>query len=372
MNKLIRNTTLALLLSAFGIGWQSAPETGLVYPVNMTLAGDRLFVSDGYTGIHVFDVADPQSPGALFTIPLHGNRGTAVKGDIVYANDYNRLLVIKVDGNSYDVVKTIKTDYAYGDGGMLGVKGPPYRGGFGCMCEDAATPVLTPESSTGTGSSYATFAVIDDYLYYIDYTSIVTMDISTPENPKEISRTRIDWTIDTLYPMSDLLFIGGSQGMFVFDRSNPSRPQEIGRVQHLRACDPVVAAGDVAFVTLRGGGNCGGDQNVLLCVDMTNPAVPSVIAERPMDTPYGLALNGPFLYVSTGLNGFELVDVARPNEPGSLAKFPGWGTRDFIWSGDTLFALGFEDLRIFDVRTPGEPALLSTIGSVAADPVVNR
>ena len=351
---------LATLLATFSIGWRS-PDA-LIYPVNMTLAGDRLLVSDRYNGVHVYDVADPAAPEPRFVIPLSGNRGVAVKGDVVYANDRNHLLVIRLSGDTYEVVNEIELvetrpiDFEGWNEGRIG-----RDNAFGCDCDRAqdAQPAAAP--SPALGSSYATFAVIGNYLYLIDYTSLVTLDISTPEEPEELSRTPIGWEIETLHPTDAMLFIGGTRGMYVLDRMNPAAPRMIGRIEHFRACDPVVVSGSIAYVTLRGGNTCGQARDVLLCVDIENPSAPLVVGEKPLVTPYGLAVREPFLYVSNGQAGFALVDVARPTEPALVGSWHDWATKDFIWAGDVLYVLGFDDLRIFDASDPRNPALIATI-----------
>ena len=363
MKRILRASVLTALLAAFTVGWRAPAPTGLIYPINMTLADDRLYVSDRHTGVHVFDVANPEAPEAAFTIELSGNRGTAVRGNIVYANDYRRLLVIRVEGDTYEVVKEIESTYEH--------EHPPVMmdtvdRGYGCSCplgaqDDFATAPQPSGGSGGTGSSFATFAVIDDYLYYLDYTDIVTMDISTPEDPQELSRRRIGWDIETLFPTDALLFVGGARGMYIFDRSEPASPKEIGRVEHFRACDPVVVSGPVAYVTLRGESVCGGGRNVLLCVSIQNPSNPTIIGEKVLPSPYGLTVKDPFLYVSAGEDGFQLLDISKPTDPKVLAGWADWPTKDFIWSGRFLYVLGFDDLRIFDVSEPGKPELLATI-----------
>ena len=134
MSRVFRNAILAVLLATFTVGWRSSPQTQLNFPISMTLSGERLLVSDRDTGIHVFDVTDLQAPEPIVTIPIYGNRGTAVKGDIVYANKFNRLLVIKVEGSSYEVLKVIDPVDDYGSGGIW-MEGPPSRDyGYGCFC----------------------------------------------------------------------------------------------------------------------------------------------------------------------------------------------------------------------------------------------
>lgn len=370
MKRVCRNVLLLAMLAPLSIGWRATanpPTDGLVYPVNMTLSDGRLFVSDRHSGVQVFDVTDPTQPAHTLTIPLRGNRGTAVRGDIVYANDYRFLRVLRVNKDSYELLQTIDTGPAYDAAPWVG--DDVVDGGFGCACGAQDNPVVQPEASGGGSSSYATFVVIDDYLYYLDDGRLVTMDISNPAYPEELAKIRIGWEAETLYPTDDYLFLGGTRGMYIFDRSNPGRPKPIGELQHFRACDPVVVSGSVAYVTLRGGNACGETRDILLCVSVENPASPRVIGEKPLDTPYGLAVRDPYLYVSTGESGFTLIDVTQPAMPSQLAAWDQWDTKDFIWYDRYLYVLGFRNVRIFDVAEPGHPKLLSTIAPGDPSPV---
>jgi hypothetical protein len=294
------------------------------------------------------------------TIPLKYNQGTAVKNDILYTNDRGSLLAIRIKDDSYEIIKTIAHDPVYYHDVVVT---HPRSRGWGCSSwctqEDAVFAPNSPPASTG--SSFATFAVIDDYLYYLNRGTLMTADISQADDPKDISQTHIGWTVETLYPTDDYLFLGGTRGMYIFDRSDPTSPEKIGKLEHFRACDPVVVSGNVAYVTLRGGNRCGESRDVLLCVNIEDPASPVLIGEKALDTPYGLAVEDPLLYVSTGFNGFELLDVAAPTDPSRIEAWSDRPTRDFIWSNDLLYTLGFDRFVIFDVSTPGQPVLLSEV-----------
>lgn len=368
MNKpVVTPLVLSVLLLAFAVGWRapsaSAPA-GLVAPINLTFFDQTLFVSDPYTGVHVYDVADPSAPRAVTTIALEDNHGTAVKDDILYASEGGSLLVYRRAGDTFTFVTELEAEYDYGywnEGGTTA----KFKGGedsyyYACSCgtSDMVAPVPLSDSQ---GSSYATFAVIDDYLYRVDYTTLVVYDIAAPDQPKELTRKHFGWAIETLYPTEQLLFIGGSQGMYIFDRIDPAAPTLIGHVEHFRACDPVVVSGSTAYVTLRGGNTCGATDDVLLTVNIADPSNPRIVAQKAMSTPYGLAVREPFLYVSTGQSGYALLDVTSPTEPSQLAAWSDWATKDFLWSNDVLFVLGFDDLRIYDVSDPKAPVLRSTI-----------
>jgi len=360
----IKPYLIAIALLSLSIGWRAphaTVEQGVRAPVNMTLHEDLLLVSDSQAGVHVFDVTDPANPARQLTIPLQGNHGSAMRDDIVYANEWNSLLAIRVTEDTYEVVKTIAgPEPVYFDGwsGRDGYKGEAGTG-FGCACSVESTPVMSPEAASGGGgSSYATFTVIGDYLYYLDQNQVVSLDISTPDDPVEISRTYVAWGAETLYPSESYLFVGGTTGMYILNRADPAHPKQIGWIQHFRACDPVVVSDNIAFVTLRGDNRCGPADDILMAVDVTNPSKPRVLCEKPSQTPYGLAVNGDRLYLSTGFNGYELLDVTSPDKPTLIGS---WGdtTRDFIWFGNRLYVMTFGDVAVYDVSDPEDPQLLS-------------
>jgi hypothetical protein len=353
----LRNFLVVAAALSFCIGW-SGPDPGdIVYPVNMTAHDGRLFVSDRYSGVHVYDVADPGTPTHLYTIPLRGNGGNAVVSDVLYASDYETIKAYHLGSESFVLVAEIER----GDPYPGWIDGPVVTSsrGFGCAChEDVASP--RSAHSPSTGSSYATFAVVDDYLYYLDYAELVTISVADPLEPKEIGRSAIGWEVETLHPTEHYLFMGGARGMYIYERSDPTTPRQIGRLIHARACDPVVVEGHTAYVTLRGLGRCGGARDALLSIDIKEPEAPLLICETPVTTPYGLAVAGERLYVSKGDNGFVLYDVAAPERPRELAQWLDV-TKDFIWLGDVLYSMTFDEVNVYDVSDPTSPALLSTL-----------
>ena len=352
---------LAVFLCLLSLGWRhSAPESGQLYrPVSMTLDGNRLLVSDSYTGLHVYDVTNLGAPRKLQTIPFEYNVSSAVKNDIIYTNDSSQLVALRLTEDSYTVVARLGTK-RYFDPDV----NPPYDDEysyFACVCANTFDSDTAPTSPTG--SSYATFAVVDDVLYRVDNSSLLTYDISTPDKPSRFAKIDVGWDIETLHPSPNLLFIGGFNGMYIFDREDPLHPKQLSKIEHARACDPVVASGSTAFVTLRGGNRCGMSDNELLCVNIKDPHAPAVIGQMELTTPYGLAVDNARLYVSHGGNGYSLISVSNPNQPAIEKTWPGESTRDFIWSGNTLFVLSEDNVTIYDVTEPLTPKVLSRVES---------
>src|SRR5258705_11521799 len=117
MNRLVSPLLLVVSFSLLSAGWRSTPPKdaaspdSLMNPVNMTLGGDRLLVSDSYTGLHVYDVSTLTAPAKVIRIPLRYNQSSAVKDDIIYTNSVNQLQAIRVTGDTYQVVAKIGSEY---------------------------------------------------------------------------------------------------------------------------------------------------------------------------------------------------------------------------------------------------------------------
>ena len=369
MKRLVSPLLIVLLLSSFVVGWRTTPRlftaldsNDLVWTQSMTLAGSLLLVSD-VSGLHIYDVSNLAAPTQRMRIRLHDNLSSAVKDDIIYTNDEGQLKAIRLTGDSYTVVDSIGRKYPrYYEGPIDG-----YGGGGCSACTnsyDVATGIPAPG---GTGSSYATFAVIDNYLYRADrHGSLITYDITTPDKIKQIGSVDVGWGVESLYPTPNFLFVGGGSGMYIFDRMQPEKPVQISKIEHTRACDPVVVSGSTAFVTLRGSGICGGAADELLCVTIKDPHKPEVMTAKALVTPWGLALQGPQLYVSHGDSGYSLFDVTDPSSPALTATWNDTPTRDFIWSGHTLFVMSQHNVFIYDVTDPSAPVLLSQVQGPSA------
>ena len=110
----------------------------------------------------------------------------------------------------------------------------------------------TDTSSTGKGGSLARFTIVGNYLYLVDYATLEVYDISTTYAFKR-SSVFVGFSIETIFPYKDKLFVGSRDGMFIYSLADPKKPVKIGAARHLRSCDPVVGNDTLSFVTLRSG-----------------------------------------------------------------------------------------------------------------------
>ena len=364
MKRFFRLIGFLSIFVLFSVGIKYSPNE--FYDIsNIYLTDSLLLISDTFNGITVYSTAASDTPTLITSIPLNGARGMAVKNDIIYAGLWDRIGVYRLtDDGGYDSLHSITLSTWFEGDDIMEVQRYEYHRPF-FSCSGCSAPMTADEmsggGSTGTGGSYAVFAVIDRFLYYVDQSELIALDITDPAKPKELSRLYIDWSIETLYPMEEYLYIGGQMGMYVVDRHNGAQPKMIGSLQHFRACDPVVVRDTFAFVTLRSGSGCGGSENTLLTVSVANPINPKLLNEKGVVTPYGLAVQDSLLFVANGENGYTLFRTEESIKPQIVKQWDDPPAKDFIWSGTSMYMMGFNQVHLVDVSDPMEPRITFTI-----------
>ncbi len=198
---------------------------------------------------------------------------------------------------------------------------------IGSACQkDAGTP--TP--GTGTGGSLARFTIANDFLYVVKADGLTAYNLANPNDPQKTQDTPLNFGVETIFPYRNNLFIGTQTGMYIFGLANPAQPQQLSFFQHVQRCDPVVAQGNFAYVTLRGGSGCRfGGPSTLDIIDISNLSQPRVLRTYPMQSPHGLGVDGELLFVTEGDQGLKVMDISNPLDA-KLIKF-------------------FTDVRAFDV-----------------------
>lgn len=183
-------------------------------------------------------------------------------------------------------------------------------------CDYESLSDSSSDYSTGTGGSMAKFACIGDHLYVVDDNYLQTFDISDSSKIVRTSRIGTNWssTIETIFPKDSLLFLGSTNGMYIFNLKNPATPSFISMMEHFTSCDPVVVQGRYAFVTLRTDnavGSCSRGVNQLQVIDISSLSNPIVKSTYEMVNPRGLAIDGNQLFVCDGM-ALVVMDVTNP------------------------------------------------------------
>ncbi|WP_273568119.1 LVIVD repeat-containing protein [Maribacter halichondriae] len=206
----------------------------------------------------------------------------------------------------------------------------------------------------------ARFKIVGDYLYAVEWASISVFDISDLEKPKVLEDVYTNGTVETIFNQGDILFIGGTQGMYIYDISSPDKPEFVSEFVHGRACDPVVVDGDYAYITLRSGNTCGNTESGLYVVDVSNLNDPQLEVIYPMDEPYGLGIQGHKLFVCDGNSGLKVYDKTDAPNITPLSVFPEIFAYDVIPLANSLLMIGDKVLYQYEY-IDNDIRLLSTL-----------
>jgi hypothetical protein len=200
----------------------------------------------------------------------------------------------------------------------------------------------------GQGGSMARFTINGNYMFTVDHSTLKLFDLSDAAQPNYLERKdqNLRFGIETIFSMDTLLFIGSQDGMYIFDISRPEFPQQISNVSHIRSCDPVVASGSYAYVTLNSEQVwCGNTSNVLNIYDISDLRKPELILTETLNFPKGLGVDGNKLFVCDDRLGVKVYDVSDPYRP--------------VWIDDWAHQPETTDAKAYDV-IPANGLLLVT------------
>lgn len=360
-------------------------NTGKIYSY-----GNYILINERKEGIHIVDNSDPASPVFKTFIEIPGNGDMAVRNNILYADSYVDLVALDISNPMQPVVvKRIENIFP----NSLNIEGmgfeDPEKGILVDVIEVDTTirytykdcgssPVMSDSRDfnsggaevggakgggnvTGIGGSMARLTILNNYLYSVDRSNLQVFDIQNASDPKVWSKVSIGWDIETIFPFKDKLFIGSMTGMFIYDVSTPWSPQLLGQFSHARACDPVVANDKFAFVTLRTGTACGGNQNQLDVLDISDITRPKLVKTYPMQGPNGLGLDKNVLFICDGAAGLKVFDVTTPESLQLLNWQAEIKTFDVIPLGYSLLMIGDDGFYQYDYSDPKNLRLLSKI-----------
>ena len=231
-----------------------------------------------------------------------------------------------------------------------------------CSKESAGTADANSSGTgTGTGGSLARFTISGNYLYLADYSSLKVFDISNPGAPVQKPVVPIGFQVETIFPYKDKLFIGSTQGMFIYSLTDPAAPSKLGSVLHIRSCDPVVANDTASYSTLQGGTACGPAESGLYIYNIKNITTPVLTKLLPLTTPFGLGLKDSVVFVCRGANGLSAINVKKPLNPVVMYTKTDGTYMDVIPIDNLLICYVTTGIMIYDATNP---ANIVKVGSV--------
>lgn len=286
--------------------------------LDLTIIDNHLY-SDMFSALVVFNISDVTQPDLIedFTVE-----------EVFYYNPYRTLVTASRPEESYTYTQYESIDESRGivTGWEVEIRQEPLeeqirylRLDDTAVLETSNTNQASEFNQVSTAGSMTRFLPIDRYLYTINFNELVLFSIGENYQPSRFARLDTGTQAETLFQLNDLLFVGSTTGMLMYDVSSPSNPNYLNSIEHFRSCDPVVADENYAYVTLRGGTNCFTQTNELQIIDIRNPEELSVVARQVMFNPHGLAIHQDYLLVCDGSAGLKVVDVSDREEPHILS-----------------------------------------------------
>lgn len=227
--------------------------------------------------------------------------------------------------------------------------------------KEGASADANGNGGTGTGGSLARFTIAANHLYLADYATVNVYDLADPNNPIKKSTVNVGFGVETIFPYQDKLFIGSTTGMFIYSIANPGMPVKLGSALHVRSCDPVVASGTTAYVTLRGGSACGPAEDGLYIYDISNVTSPVQKSLFRISTPGGLGIKDSVVFVCRGNSGMTLVNVKNPSAPTLMYTITDGSYIDVIPYGDLLICYVATGLFIYDISNLNQLIKIGTV-----------
>lgn len=305
-------------------------------PGKIFMYSNYIFLNEVDKGVHIIDNSNPASPVVKAFINIPGNLDIAVKGNTMYADLYGDMVVVDITNPlQASFVKHINNvfpqrQYTNGfvsDSNKIIVdwikKDTTVDINTYCRrCEydmmalssfQGGGPIRSSTGATvGIAGSMARFSIVNEYLYAVNNSKLISFNIATATNPVRTATQTVGSAIETIYPFSNKLFIGSMTGMFIYDISNPATPVAQGQFTHARRCDPVIADGNYAYVTLRNGTACAGSTNQLDVININNMNAPVLTKTYPMTNPHGLTKDNNLLFVCDGKDGLKMYETSDP------------------------------------------------------------
>ena len=234
-----------------------------------------------------------------------------------------------------------------------------------CSQDDATSPASSESTingggSTGQGGSMARFTIAKNHLFIVTEEGLSSYSLADPSQPEFLTKVLQRFTVETIFGLGDHLFLGTPNGVAIFSIENPASPTEVSFYRHVTSCDPVVADQSYAYSTLRTDSRCNRGVNRLDIIDINDIENPFQISSLDMENPKGLGKTGDYLYVCDN-DVLKCLDVSNPAQPVQLHSIPFANGYDVIVRGDILMAVSSDKVTQFTIKDNGALSQLSTI-----------
>ncbi len=302
-------------------------DVPLYYGTGLSISDNCIYVTDGWPGLQVLDITNPETPVFLVNIDVSAfAQNVTISNDVVF-------------------VSVAPNHMMPGTSGLLAISVPAP------VCVPAVGSLETPgiASDVAVSGNYCFVAGEDSGLQ--------VAEISDPQNPQIISYLYMPGeTVGVAVSGNRAFVVNKDSGLHIIDVADPANPRIIGHLQTPGTAQEIELSGDHAFIA---DGEAG-----LQVVDISNLIGPQIVAA--VATPGSVddvSIFGDHAYITDG--SFHVVDISDPANPwiaGSLAPADEWSWYDGVGvSGDKAYVTRnwmfdiMSSFEVVDISDPSDP-----------------
>ncbi len=326
---------------------------------------NMMYVADWFSGIHLYDISQPDHPQLLSSFHTPGSpKGIVVKGDYAYvADDDYGLQIIDISNprNPLHVSELITSGLAYtpvlaGDRLFLA----SHRGGFHIIdISDVKAPKVIAEYDT-PGKAWS-LAVKDEIVYVSDTTSgLLIFDASNIDEIKQIASFSPGKNAEDILIRGDIAYVAFfDDGLYLLDISNPAQPEVLS---HL------VTPGNARGLALEGNNLYLADwragMHIIDVSDVKQPRITGSYDTRGAS--WGVKVKNNYAYVLDWWGGLVVLDVSHREVPTLVEEYNQRGIiQQTVTLDQYLIAVSGEgSLQVFDIKNPLHPTWMTTLDSI--------
>lgn len=321
-----------------------------------------LYVADWFSGLHVYDIADPRNLRHAGNFHTPGSsKGVVVRDGIAFvADDDHGVQILDVSNPAQPtLLSNIPTPgLAYT---MKLVDALLYiadhRGGLHIAgISDVRAPRLLGSVDT-PGKAWAV-DVRGEYSFVADDSSgLLIFDVSDARQPRLTGQFSPGGAAEDVRLRGNHAFVTFfDQGLFIIDISDPAAPRAVGKIAIPGNARGVDLQGNYAYVAAWEAG--------LQIVDISDIAHPRITGYYDSDgSAWGVNVHGDFAYVLDWWGGVKSVDVRAAHRPRLAARYHARAPIHDValTSRYALTASDTAGLQIYDIKNPLNPIWVTAI-----------
>ena len=320
------------------------------------------YVADWFSGLHLYDISDPEHPRHLSNYHTPGSsKGAVVENGYAYVGDDDHGLQI-IDISDPEHPKKISEILTTGLAYTLKKQGSlvylaDHRGGFHIIdVSNIKQPSIVSSHDT-PGKSWA-IDVVDNIAYVADDTAgLLVFDVSNARNPKQIGQFNPQGAAEDVIIRNNFAYVSFfDKGLYILDIQKPSQPRIMAQLPIPGNARSVSLAGNYAYIA--------GWESGLHIVDISNPAAPRIVGNHDTKgSAWGADINNGHVFIWDWWGGVKVVNVEKPHQPRAVGKYHTRGNIINMRQKDNYIytANGIGGVQVFDIRNALNPIWVTGI-----------